>query len=238
MLCRREHGEGPGLGAIGLAARRLETAGVSCGNATLPALTATAGLLPAHLNTACILAGSEVQCPTNLTGKSPTTSLLAPLTASGRCAVARSSHLGPPFARSSWTQSRRLTKSASWQPRNGNFGELMRPGRENRPAWMDIRLDSPEDLPALEISIQPVVLKSLLDAGFRCLGDLRWVSSRELRRLHYVGIKNAQQLRDVLRRMEHGGGSGLGGGWRPRPRKRHQLARFDEQLLRRVPGQP
>jgi hypothetical protein len=92
------------------------------------------------------------------------------------------------------------------------FGELTRPGSANRPAWMDIRLDSPEDLAVHEIRIQPVVLKSLLDAGFRCLGDLRWVSSRDLRRLHYVGIKNAQQLRDALRRMEHGGGSGLGGG--------------------------
>jgi hypothetical protein len=70
---------------------------------------------------------------------------------------------------------------------------------------MDIRLDSPEDLAAHEISIQPVVLKSLLGAGFRCLGDLRWVSSRELWRLRYVGIKTAQDLRDVLRRMECGG---------------------------------
>jgi hypothetical protein len=85
------------------------------------------------------------------------------------------------------------------------FGELIRPGSANRPAWMDIRLDSPEDLAAHEISIQPVVLKSLLGAGFRCLGDLRWVSSRELWRLRYVGIKTAQDLRDVLRRMECGG---------------------------------
>jgi hypothetical protein len=92
------------------------------------------------------------------------------------------------------------------------FGELTRQGSANRPAWMDIRLDSPEDLAGNKISIRPVVLKSLLGAGFRCLGDLRWVSNRELRRLHYIGIKNAQQLRDVLRRMEHGDGSGLSGG--------------------------
>lgn len=84
------------------------------------------------------------------------------------------------------------------------FWELTRAGNANRPAWMDIRLDSPEDLAASSISIRPVVLKSLLGAGFRCLGDLRWVSNRELRRPHYAGIKNAQQLRDVLRRMEHG----------------------------------
>jgi hypothetical protein len=69
---------------------------------------------------------------------------------------------------------------------------------------MDIRLDSPEDLAAHKISIRPVVLKSLADAGFRCLGDLRWISNRELRQLHYIGIKTAQQLRNVLRRMENG----------------------------------
>jgi hypothetical protein len=49
------------------------------------------------------------------------------------------------------------------------------------------------------------VLESLLGAGFRCLGDLRWVSIRELRQFRYIGIKNAQQLRDVLRRMEQRG---------------------------------
>jgi hypothetical protein len=61
------------------------------------------------------------------------------------------------------------------------FGELTRPGNANRPDWMDIRLDSPEDLAGHKIRLQPVVLKSLLSAGFRCLGDLRWVSNRELR---------------------------------------------------------
>jgi hypothetical protein len=45
----------------------------------------------------------------------------------------------------------------------------------------------------------------LLDAGFRRLGDLRWVSERELRQLRYIGIKNAQQLRDVLRRFDQRG---------------------------------
>jgi hypothetical protein len=85
------------------------------------------------------------------------------------------------------------------------FAGFTPPGSENRPAWMDIRLDSPEGLAAHEIRIQPVVLRSLLEAGFRCLGNVRWVSSRELRRLRYVGIKTAQELRDILRRMEHGG---------------------------------
>ncbi len=85
------------------------------------------------------------------------------------------------------------------------FEELTRAGSASRPAWMDIRLDSPEELAAHKISIRPVVLKSLLGAGFRCFGDLRWVSNRELRQLHYIGIKNAKQLRDVLRRMEQRG---------------------------------
>jgi hypothetical protein len=80
----------------------------------------------------------------------------------------------------------------------------------SRPMRWSIRLDSPEDLVALKISFQPVVLKpvvlkSLLNAGFRCLGDLRWVSNRELRQLRYIGIKCAQQLRDILRRMEQRG---------------------------------
>jgi len=91
------------------------------------------------------------------------------------------------------------------------FGELTRPGSANRPAWMDIRLDSPEDLAAHEISIRPVVVKSLLGAGFRCLGDLRWVSNRGLQQFRYIGIKTAQQLRVVLRRLEYGGGLGSGG---------------------------
>jgi hypothetical protein len=85
------------------------------------------------------------------------------------------------------------------------FGELAGPGSANRPAWMDIRLDSPGDLATHKISIQPVVLKSLLNAGFRCLGDLRWVSNRELRQFHNIGIKNAQQLRDILRRFDQRG---------------------------------
>lgn len=67
---------------------------------------------------------------------------------------------------------------------------------------MDIRLDRPQELAAHKIRFKPVVLKSLLDAGFRCLGDLRRVSNRELMQFHYIGLKNAQQLRDVLRRME------------------------------------
>jgi hypothetical protein len=54
------------------------------------------------------------------------------------------------------------------------YGVLTRPGSPDRPAWMDIRLDDPDDLARNHIRFKPVVLRSLLGAGYRCLGDLRW----------------------------------------------------------------
>jgi hypothetical protein len=82
------------------------------------------------------------------------------------------------------------------------YAELVRPGSPDRPAWMDIRLDDPDDLARNQIRFQPVVLRSLLGAGYRSLGDLRWVPSRELMGLHYVGFKWARQIRAVVRRFE------------------------------------
>ena len=76
------------------------------------------------------------------------------------------------------------------------------PGSPDRPAWMDIRLDDPGDLARNHIRFQPVVLRSLLGAGYGRLGDLRWVPSRELMNLHYVGFKWAAQIRAVVRRFE------------------------------------
>ena len=70
---------------------------------------------------------------------------------------------------------------------------------------MDIRLDDPEDLARNHIRFQPVVLRSLLDAGYRRLGDLRWVPRRELMNLHYVGFKWAAQIRAVVQRFEWDG---------------------------------
>jgi hypothetical protein len=67
---------------------------------------------------------------------------------------------------------------------------------------MDIRLDDPEDLARNHTRFQPVVLRSLLGAGYRRLGDLRWVPSRELMNLHYVGFKWAAKIRAVVRRLE------------------------------------
>jgi hypothetical protein len=69
---------------------------------------------------------------------------------------------------------------------------------------MDIRIDDPDDLLRNHIRFQPVVLRSLLGAGYRRLGDLRWVPSRELMSLHYVGFKWARQIRTVVRRFEMG----------------------------------
>jgi hypothetical protein len=39
-----------------------------------------------------------------------------------------------------------------------------------------------------------LVLKSLIDAGYRRLGDLRWVPNRELMGLHYIGFKTARHV--------------------------------------------
>lgn len=82
------------------------------------------------------------------------------------------------------------------------LGELTGPGSPDRPAWMDIRLDDTVSLIKHKIRFKPVVLKSLLGAGYRCLGDLRWVPNRELATFHYVGIKTARQIRAVVRRFE------------------------------------
>lgn len=82
------------------------------------------------------------------------------------------------------------------------YAELTRPGSPDRPAWMDIRLDNAEDLANHHIRFKPVALKSLIEAGYRCLGDLRWVSNRELTGLHYIGYKTARQILAVVRRFE------------------------------------
>ena len=82
------------------------------------------------------------------------------------------------------------------------YGELTRPGSPNRPAWMDTRFDNPADLAKNQIHIKPVVLKSLIGAGYHCLGDLRWVSERQLRGLYYVGIRTARALVAIFRQIE------------------------------------
>jgi hypothetical protein len=67
---------------------------------------------------------------------------------------------------------------------------------------MDIRLDDPADLARHHIHLKPVVLKSLIGAGYYFLGDLRWVSDRQLRGLYYVGIRTARALVAIVRQFE------------------------------------
>jgi len=88
-----------------------------------------------------------------------------------------------------------------------HYLEFTRPGSPTRPVWMDIRLDDPEDLARHHIRFKLVVLKSLVDAGYRRLGDLRWVPNRELMALHYIGFKTARQILAIVRRFERNAGS-------------------------------
>jgi hypothetical protein len=67
---------------------------------------------------------------------------------------------------------------------------------------MAIPLDDAEALAEHKIRFKPVVRKSLLGVGYRCLGDLRWIPNRELTAFHYIGLKTAQQIRTVVRRFE------------------------------------
>jgi hypothetical protein len=87
------------------------------------------------------------------------------------------------------------------------LGELTRPGSPDKPTWMNIRLDDAEGLANHKIRFKPVVLSSLLGAGYRCLGDLRWIPNRQLMEFHYVGMKTAQQIRAMVRTLEHSGHS-------------------------------
>ena len=71
----------------------------------------------------------------------------------------------------------------------------------DRPAWMDTRLDDSGELAKLKIRLRPIVVRSLIGAGYRCLGDLCWVSEYELRQLHYIGRTTTRQIRIFIRRL-------------------------------------
>ena len=83
--------------------------------------------------------------------------------------------------------------------------ESTRPGSPERPSWMDIRLDDAVALATHRLRLQPIVLRSLLGAGYQCLGDFRWVSGPHLTRHFYVGLKTARQIRTVVDRLEREG---------------------------------
>ena len=86
-----------------------------------------------------------------------------------------------------------------------HYGPLTRPGSPDRPPWMDIRLDDTASLAEHKIRFKPIALGSLINAVYRCFGDLRWVPNRELRQFHYIGIRTAQQIRAVVGRFERAG---------------------------------
>ena len=79
--------------------------------------------------------------------------------------------------------------------------ERERNRHESRPAWMNIQLDEAA-LAKHHLHLKPVVLKSLHDAGYRCIGDLRWIPGRQLRGLYYIGIKTARQIVGIVRQCE------------------------------------
>ena len=84
----------------------------------------------------------------------------------------------------------------------GQKEQFYLPGPGQRPAWMDIRLDDPQDLAKHNIRLRPIVLRSLAGAGYRCLGDLCWVPDHELRRLFYIGRVTTRELRNVIRQLQ------------------------------------
>lgn len=95
-----------------------------------------------------------------------------------------------------------------------HFTSLVLSGAAQRPAWMEIRLDNLSALASHGLRLRPIVLRSLIDAGYRQLGDLCWASEEELRKLFYVGRKTARHIRTAIRHLQtrplgpaHGGGS-------------------------------
>ena len=81
--------------------------------------------------------------------------------------------------------------------------ESTRPGSADRPSWMDIRLNDQAGMATHRLRLRPIVLRSLLDAGYQCLGDLRWVPIQQLIGLFYIGRKTAKQIRATVERLEH-----------------------------------
>jgi hypothetical protein len=82
------------------------------------------------------------------------------------------------------------------------FGALVIAGAAGRPAWMDIPLDDRSALVGHGLRIRPVVVRSLMAAGYRQLGDLCWASSHELRKLFYIGRRTSWQIRAAIRQLQ------------------------------------
>jgi hypothetical protein len=83
-----------------------------------------------------------------------------------------------------------------------HFSSLVLSGAAQRPAWMEIRLDDAAALARNGIRVRPVVVRSLIGAGYRELGDLCWASDHELRKIFYIGRKTARQIRTMVRGLQ------------------------------------
>jgi hypothetical protein len=80
--------------------------------------------------------------------------------------------------------------------------DLCGPG--DHATWMEIRLDdpNPKHLAKHGIRLRPIVLRSLIGAGYRCLGDLCWVPDHEMRKLFYVGRVTTREIRRIIRQFQ------------------------------------
>lgn len=85
------------------------------------------------------------------------------------------------------------------------FRKSTRLGSTDKPSWMDIRLDDRAAMATQQLRLRPIVLRSLRDAGYHCLGDVRWVPVQQLIGLFYVGRKTAKQIRATVERLERDG---------------------------------
>jgi hypothetical protein len=83
-----------------------------------------------------------------------------------------------------------------------DFSSLVLSGAAQRPAWMEIRLDDAASLARHGFRMRPVVVRSLIGAGYRELGDLCWASDHELRKILYIGRKTARQIRTIVRELQ------------------------------------
>lgn len=90
--------------------------------------------------------------------------------------------------------------------RETRFRDSTHPGGADRPLWMDIRLDDQAAMAIHHLRLRPIVVRSLLGAGYQYLGDLRWVPIQELIGLFYVGRKTARQIRATMEQLERDGG--------------------------------
>lgn len=86
--------------------------------------------------------------------------------------------------------------------READLRDSTRPGSADRPQWMDTSLDDKAAMAALQIWLRPIMLRSLHEAGYHCLGDLRWVSLDQLIQVFYIGRKTAKRIRAAIERLE------------------------------------